>query len=81
LSKLTFVNSAANKHLSTTAVSLNHDTKSLQFSQKAAIITDRSQLSPINTHKPRPLRFIVVAYHYLTYVFRCQSGIFPSFSN
>jgi hypothetical protein len=52
--QLTFVNFAANKHLSTTAGSLNHDTKSLPFSQKAAIITYLSQLNPINTHKPRP---------------------------
>jgi hypothetical protein len=77
--QMTFVNFAANKHLSTTPRSLNHDTKSLPFAQKAAIITYCSQLNPINTHNPRPLRFIVVAYHYLTYVFRYQSGLFPSF--
>jgi len=47
------MNFATNKHLSTTAGSLN-DTKSLPFSQKAAIITYIGQLNPINTHKPRP---------------------------
>jgi len=47
---------ATNKHLSTTAGSLNHDTKSLPFSQKAANIIYISQLNPINTHthKLRP---------------------------
>jgi hypothetical protein len=47
-----FMYFVTNKHLSTTALSLNHDTKSLPFSQKAAIIIYISQLNPIkkNTH-------------------------------